>query len=139
MPLFTYFALVGSVLVGLLYVAEARLGPPKSLSISTSFHGLPAPFKGQRSAAILTARDAPVPDMTGMNPQSAAVTQPSMKPQAVSQQVMSQPIMAQAADTPPPKTAQVRKSKKPAKTARKKASGNMYAQTQQRQYGGVVW
>ncbi len=127
MPLFTYFAVVGSLLLGLLYVAEARLGPPASLSISTSFHGLPAPFKGQRSV-ILTARDAPMPDMSGMNAPSSIVVHASM----------AQPIMARATDTKLPKTAQVKKTKKPAKVARKKAGGNRFAQSP-RPGGGVIW
>jgi len=134
MPLFMYFTVVGSLLLGLLYAAEAHLGPPKSLSISTSFHGLPAPFKSQSSVAILTARDAPVPDMSSMNAQSPVVAKPLVAQQAISPQ-----IMAQAANTKLPKTAQAQKSKKSSKVAGKKASGNLFAQSQQRQYGGVVW
>ncbi len=61
MPLLAYFGLVGSILVGLLYVAEAQLGPPpKSVGLSTNFQGLPAPYK-EASTRILTVRDAPAP------------------------------------------------------------------------------
>jgi hypothetical protein len=61
MPLLAYFGVVGAVLLGLLFVAEAQLGPStQPLAISTNFHGLPAPYKAQPTQ-ILTVRDAPAP------------------------------------------------------------------------------
>ena len=77
MPLFAYFGVVGSLLVGLLYVAEARLGPPAALSISTNFHGIPAPFKAAANP-ILTVREAPAPKIsTPAAAQPAVAEQPS--------------------------------------------------------------
>jgi hypothetical protein len=68
MPLLAYFSVVGTVLLALLFVAEARLGPPTSLSISTNFYGLPAPYKAPKapSTPVLTVRDAPEPDTAAM-------------------------------------------------------------------------
>jgi hypothetical protein len=63
MPLLAYFGVVGAVLLGLLFVAEAQLGPPApSLAISTNFYGLPAPYKAAPTQ-VLTVRDAPAPNM----------------------------------------------------------------------------
>src|SRR5687767_13886457 len=76
MPLLAYFAVVGSVLVGLLYVAEAQLGPPTSLSISTNFHGLPVPWKSVASTPILTVRDGPAPDISKVNVAQSVVDAP---------------------------------------------------------------
>ena len=107
MPLLAYFGVVGSILVGLLYVAEAQLGPPTSLSISTNFHGLPAPWKAA-STPILTVREAPAPDM-------------------------SKPVVAQPAVSgvrpPATKIASERKTKKPQKAHRHTASRNLYAES----------
>lgn len=88
MPLLAYFGVVGAMLLGLLFVAEARLGPPTApLSISTNFYGLPAPYKAARTP-ILTVRDAPAPDIASTalaqhTPvPAAAATQPAMSGEA---------------------------------------------------------
>ena len=121
MPLLAYFVVVGSVLVGLLYVAEAQLGPPTSLSISTNFHGLPAPWKAAASAPILTVRDGLTPDMSKITvAQSAAETK-----------------------VPPPKatkTANERKTKKTRKPVNPNSERNLFAHSAvaPRPYG-TVW
>jgi hypothetical protein len=109
MPLLAYFCTVGSVLIGLLYVASAQLGPPARLSITTDFHGIPAPYKAPPSP-VLTVRDAPAPDMTG-----TAVAQPAVAPEP---------------ETQPVKTATTaKKAKKSAKAARHNAGRNLFAET----------
>jgi hypothetical protein len=106
MPLLAYFCTVGSVLIGLLYVASAQLGPPARLSITTDFHGIPAPYKAPPSP-VLTVRDAPAPDMTG-----TTVAQPAAAPE------------------PEAKTAKTaKKAKKSTKTARHSAGRNLFAET----------
>ena len=45
MPIFSYCVMVGLALLGLIYFAEDLLGPPHQNGISTSFHGMPKPFK----------------------------------------------------------------------------------------------
>jgi hypothetical protein len=121
MPLLAYFAVVGSVLVGLLYVAEAQLGPPTSLSISTNFHGLPAPWKAAPSTPILTVRDGLAPDVSKMN---------------VAQSVVE-------TKAPPPKAAKMadgRKTKKSRKPPKPNAERNLFAHSTvaPRSYG-TVW
>jgi hypothetical protein len=77
MPIFTYFALVGSVLIALLFVADATLekGTP---AVVTSQYGLPKPWRPEVTSdqyglekpwrpdpkQILAAVPAPAPDMT---------------------------------------------------------------------------
>jgi hypothetical protein len=110
MPLLAYFGVVGSILVGLLYVAEAQLGPPTTLSITTNFYGLPPPYKAA-SAPILTVRNAPAPDM-------------------------SKPVVAQPAvfEAQPPRTriASERKTKKPQKAHRQTVSRHLFADSDPR-------
>src|SRR5262249_52849293 len=80
MPLLAYFGLVGSLLIGLLYVAEAQLGPPsQTVGLSTNFHGIPAPHKvASTRAQILTVREAPAPPMEKL----AQTSQPAVTPHA---------------------------------------------------------
>jgi hypothetical protein len=61
MPILTYFAVVGSVMIALLFVAGATLekGSP---AVVTSQYGLPKPWRPD--AIHLAAAPAPAPDMT---------------------------------------------------------------------------
>jgi hypothetical protein len=61
MPIFTYFAVVGSVMIALLFVAGATLekGSP---AVVTSQYGLPKPWRPD--PIHLAAVPAPAPDMT---------------------------------------------------------------------------
>lgn len=122
MPVLAYFGVVGSLLLGLLYLAEAKLGPPTALAVSTEFHGLPAPWKSKNSVQILTARNAPAPDMP-----AARAAEPAAPP----------------ALEPPKKTrhAGVPKKKKTARAAPQDGSRNRYAQSGAgpHQSYGTVW
>ena len=73
MPIFIYFAAVGSVLIALIFFANATLekGPP---AIATTQRvGLPqSPIPD--STQILTSTPAPAPDMTSPLVQAAAPT-----------------------------------------------------------------
>lgn len=125
MPLFAYFAVVGSFLLGLLFVAEAHLGPPKTLSITTNFHGLPEPWKSNKSTpTILTVRDAPAPHLA-----TEAFAQSTVEPRTVAP--------APAAS----KVAEVRKPKKAKKPSRDNPGGNVYAHSTNmpRANDGIVW
>src|SRR5262245_48862430 len=77
MPLLAYFVGVGTVLVGLLFVAEAQLGPAKPLSVASNFYGLPAPYKAPPTP-VLTVRDAPAPEIS----QAMAAATPAAHGQA---------------------------------------------------------
>ena len=97
MPLLVYFVGVGTILVGLLFVAEAQLGPAKPLSVATNFYGLPAPYKAP-STPVLTARDAPAPEI----PQAMAAARPG-----------DQPLKIHVTKMPTPKKKVVRAPAKP--------------------------
>jgi hypothetical protein len=130
MPLLAYFGVVGSVLVGLLYVAEAQLGPPTSLSISTNFHGLPAPWKAKSSVAILTVRDGPAPDMANV---AQSATKTTAAQSAVEAQARAPSVV---------NTAGAKKAKKASRVARQDKSRNLYAHSAvapRYNYGAVVW
>jgi hypothetical protein len=62
MPIFRYFAVVGSVLVTLLFVADANLGKSGPPALSSDFYGLPKPWHPD-PAQTLAATPAPAPDM----------------------------------------------------------------------------
>jgi hypothetical protein len=64
MPIFTYFAVVGSVLIALLVVADAtrEKGTPAAVTV-TSQYGLPKPWRPD-PIQILAAAPAPAPEMT---------------------------------------------------------------------------
>ena len=128
MPLLAYFTVVGAVLLGLLYVAEAQLGPSPSLSVTTNFYGLPAPYKASTSTPILTARDAPAPDMAPFAfAQSTATARPAAG--AAVAQSIGAPAQT-AADTALvklDKTAAKSKTAKARKIARPVAGPNRYA------------
>ena len=61
MPIFSFCAVVGVALLGLIYFAEDILGPPRQLAVSTNFDGLPKPFKAGHSVEVLTVPQAPAP------------------------------------------------------------------------------
>jgi hypothetical protein len=63
MPIFSYFAVVGSVLVALLFAADATL--PKSATpvvVTSSLYGMPKPWHPDPTPILATA-PAPAPDM----------------------------------------------------------------------------
>ena len=61
-PLFSFCAVMGVALLGLIYFAKDLFGPPHQLAVSTEFHGLPKPFRADPPVEILTVREAPVPE-----------------------------------------------------------------------------
>jgi hypothetical protein len=64
MPIVSYFISVGSVLIALLYVADATLPKSESPVIQTSsLYGLPKPWKPDPAQTALVAQPAPAPDM----------------------------------------------------------------------------
>ena len=76
MPIFTYFAVAGSVLIALLFVADATLekdtpavvtsqyGLPKRPVVTSDQYGLEKPWRPKTQKQILAAVPAPAPDMT---------------------------------------------------------------------------
>ena len=64
MPIFAYFAVAGSVLVALLFVADATLAKRGPVVVSSEFYGLPKPWHPDPASPILAATPAPAPDMS---------------------------------------------------------------------------
>jgi type IV secretory pathway VirB10-like protein len=65
MPIFSYFVGVGSVLVALLFVADAALEKRATPVVTTSsLYGLPKPWQPGPTTPTLAAAPAPAPDMS---------------------------------------------------------------------------
>lgn len=56
MPIFSYFAVVGTALVALLFFADANLEKRGPLAISTNFEGLPKPWKPELNPPLPPAK-----------------------------------------------------------------------------------
>ena len=81
MPVLAFLAVAGSVLVALLYLADATLGKSGSPAIITSQRsGLPKPPSHPDGIHILTAAPAPAPDMTS---QAVLDAQPKVQPEVL--------------------------------------------------------
>jgi len=118
MPLLAYFAVVGTILMGIIMFAEIAIGPPPPLPFSTNFRGLPQRWKAP--SEIPTARDVP-----------PSTTTASIIPQAVA------PALAFAQSIKGTKLAGKNKTTK-MKVARheaKGADGNYYMRLAQENYG----
>jgi hypothetical protein len=63
MPILSYFAVVGSVLMALLFVADATLPERGPAVVSSNFYGMPKPWRPD-PAQTLAATPAPAPYMT---------------------------------------------------------------------------
>src|SRR5437879_348156 len=64
MPIFSYFAVVGSVLVALLFAADATLSKSTTPVIATSsIYGMPKPWRPDPTQTLATT-PAPAPDMS---------------------------------------------------------------------------
>ena len=136
MPILAYLSVVGSLLLGLLFVAEGQLGPPTSLSNSTQFHGVPGPWKAKDSTQSLTVRDAPVADLPqtalarGELPASADPVRRTVQPTLVQPRLETPKKIKQAA-------APALKKKKIAKAAPK--NRNRVAQSGPPPLFGTIW
>ena len=74
MPVLTFFAVIGSVLLALLFVADATLENSSPAIVSSQRTGLPAPrYDSANAIKTLTNAPAPAPDMTS---QAALAAQP---------------------------------------------------------------
>jgi hypothetical protein len=92
MPILSYFAVVGSVLVALLFAADATL--PKSTTpvvATSSIYGMPKPWKPELTQT-LAATPAPAPDMS-----SEAVLAAAPKPAPTTAPVNARSATADAA------------------------------------------
>jgi hypothetical protein len=79
MPIFTYFAVAGSVLVTSLFVMGLTLENGTQAVVTSQRQGLPKPWHPDRTQ-ILTAAPAPAPDMTS---EVVLAAQPKVQPAPV--------------------------------------------------------
>ena len=118
MPILSYFAVVGSVLVALLFVADATLEKSGPLPFNNESVGLPKPWQPDTKGSILTATSAPEPDMTSAAvraatppaPQAAAV--PAAAAAAKAEAVAERTAKAEPAPRKPKRVA-ARKQPRP--------------------------
>jgi len=97
MPIFTYFAVVGSVLVALLFVADATLDKDTQAVVTSGRYGLPKAWRSD-SIQTLVATPAPAPYMTSDAVLAAQPRAPSapealtkIKPAALAARAEAQP------------------------------------------------
>ena len=81
MPVLAFFAVVGSVLLALLFVADATLEQSGSPIVTSQRTGLPAPrYDNATAIKTLTTGPAPAPDMTSP---AVLAAQPKSAPDAL--------------------------------------------------------
>ena len=108
MPVLAFFAVIGSVLFALLFVADATLDNSSPAIVTSQRTGLPAP-RYNNAIKTLTAVPAPAPDMT-----SQAVL--AAQPKSVSDTLAKiEPAAGEARAEAPPKPMQVGASAKKAR------------------------
>ena len=113
MPILSYFAIVGSVLVAFLFVADATLEKSGPLPFNNESVGLPKPWRPEVKNSILAATPAPEPDMTSAAVRAAA------PPAALTAQIPAAAAAAKA-EAVPERTAKAETTpKKPKHAARK--------------------
>jgi hypothetical protein len=102
MPIFSYFAVVGSVMVALLFAADATLTKSTTPVVATSsLYGMPKPWHPDPTQT-LAAAPAPAPDMS-----SEAVLAATPKTEPVNQRTA-------VAEAPPKKKRVVARKTQPA-------------------------
>jgi hypothetical protein len=79
MPVLAFFAVVGSVLVALLFAADATLENSSPVIVTSQRTGLPVP-RYRNAIKTLTTAPAPAPDMTS---QAVLDAQPKSVPEAL--------------------------------------------------------
>ena len=98
MPVLAFFAVVGSVLVALLFAADATLENSSPVIVTSQRTGLPVP-QYHNAIETLTTAPAPAPDMTS---QAVLDAQPKSVPEALAK---IEPATREARAEAPPKKA----------------------------------
>jgi hypothetical protein len=128
MPILSYFAVVGSTLLALLFAADAMLPKGAPVVASSEFYGMPKPWRPDPAKQILAAIPAPEPDMTSAA--VAAAAPPAALPAAAAKvatvAAQSEPLQAARAEAAPKKKRVVRKHPRPAENRRDFAWRNSY-------------
>jgi hypothetical protein len=98
MPVLAFFAVVGSVLVALLFAADATLENSSPVIVTSQRTGLPVPRYHNAIKTLATA-PAPAPDMTS---QAVLDAQPKSAPEALAK--IESAARGARAEAPPEKT-----------------------------------
>ena len=98
MPVLAFFAVVGSVLVALLFAADATLENSSPVIVTSQRTGLPVP-RYHNAIKTHTTAPAPAPDMTS---QAVLDAQPKSMPEALAK---IEPAAREARAEAPPKKA----------------------------------
>jgi hypothetical protein len=117
MPVLAFFAVVGSVLVALLFAADATLENSSPVIVTSQRTGLPVP-QYQNAIKTHTTAPAPAPDMTS---QAVLDAQPKSVPEALAK---IEPAAREAQAEAPPKKARIEASAK----ARAEAENKSFTQ-----------
>lgn len=121
MPILAYFAFVVPALVGLLFFAEAMMGPAGPMPLTTASTGIPAAFVAPKTAPVLTVREGLVAEIPKA-PDSYALASTGSVPGAAPAQADIKPVKA-----------------KVAKVSKKKAAQNQLADSGSQQNQPWVW
>lgn len=78
MPIFTYFAVIGSALVALLFVADAKLEKHGLVAIGSQVVVLPGAYQPGKMGSTLVTQAAPAPDMDSAAVRAAAPPAPQV-------------------------------------------------------------
>jgi hypothetical protein len=124
MPILSYFAVVGSTLLALLFAADAMLPKGAPVVASSEFYGMPKPWRPDPAKQILAAIPAPEPDMTSAA--VAAAAPPAAPAKVAVAAASSEPVKATRTEAAPKKKRVVRKHLRPADNRRDFAWRNGY-------------
>jgi hypothetical protein len=108
MPILIYFAVAGSALLALLFVADANMGPSKPSPLNNEFYGLASAPHPKPKSIILARTLAPAPDMKSDPVQRASEDVPTS---------MAGTQAIAKAEPPPPKHKRFARRPKPVETA----------------------
>ena len=117
MPVLAFFAVVGTMLVALLFAADATLENSSPVIVTSQRTGLPVP-QYQNAIKTHTTAPAPAPDMTS---QAVLDAQPKSVPEALAK---IEPAAREAQAEAPPKKMRIEASAK----ARAKAENKSFTQ-----------
>lgn len=119
MPILSYFAVIGTALLALLFVADAKFERHGPLAISTNFEGLPKPWKPELNPPLPLAKPQEI--QTAAAPTLDPKWNEGKPAEAAAVPQTAAPVQQLAKAEPPPK-------KKQKRAAHKQPRRNEYAQ-----------
>jgi hypothetical protein len=108
MPVLGYFTVVGGILLGLMFVADAYMPRHEQLSFVSNVDGLPEAYKGEPKHIAASPHVAPAPAIvatTGLAGFALAGEEPKRQPSLAAQPAPTTPPAAQVTAKPAPRKA----------------------------------